>query len=209
MKTLTPEYIEHLKGERDRHLKIAEHLTAIIALDDPLAELVDNTTTEVTITRDPVRTTWSGLKKKKTAPPPAGSKRSTGSYVKGSCGRCGKTGHNAWHCPDRQSKKNVLSTKKKEIVNHSGKLCDCGRPAGHTGRHIGSPRSLAAAEPASKKLTYDEFTAEVARLAGEGKSSPEAAKILKANIKLVGRVWPRKLAPAGPGDIPDEEEEKI
>ena len=85
-------------------------------------------------------------------------------YQRGTCGKCGKQGHNAWHCPDRETKKKGSGAQRMEPEEK---------------KHI---------------MSYEEARDEVVRLAKEDKSPLAVAGILKLRIRMVKKMWPKGLA---------------
>lgn len=101
-----------------------------------------------------------------------------GKYVKGTCGQCGKTGHNKWHCPDRitTGKPSVDSSEETSVR----KCKKCGKP-GH--RSDGCPTKV------KEEMNMDELRERVQELRAEGMTSAEVAKELSITLTMVGRVW--------------------
>jgi hypothetical protein len=119
-------------------------------------------------------------------------------YKRGTCGKCGKEGHSAWHCPEGPQKKGAAKGFKAKDAR-AKKVLD-----------------RAAAKPRSK-YDPDEIVTLARRVSNKGMSAQEAADKLGVTVgmwyylrkKFAGDVVPKQSAEEKPILTPDEIHEQV
>jgi hypothetical protein len=109
-------------------------------------------------------------------------------YKRGTCGKCGEEGHSAWHCPEREQKKEVSSgspareAAKQRLIEKARKLNRCG--------NCGKPGHKATTCPDKKAPALTEDQIEYIREQSEaGVSVEKIAMDTGLDEAIVKKYW--------------------
>lgn len=133
-------------------------------------------------------------------------------YKRGVCGKCGKEGHNAWHCPERAQSAKKSAAGKTVVGKRARKKCLICGERGHLAKTC-PQRTQGQGEPAEpedrmqKKAfvgTMDDLKKRVTEIRAENPSisSLKVAEELGVRIAILNKVW--ESAPGEDGE-PEEE----